>query len=163
MRLPHIVFANDNPVYRPLDEEDYMGAYRWRLEEPYSFVVNGYCVRIEAGFEWEPSIPRGFWNTFPPQDPDFCAPTLLHDWAGEAEVWSYRFNDRCFLASLKFRGVKRWKRAAMYVAVRVGGNRMHRKRKPHTPESVAHARSFCPKTAGLTQSPLWHNGTTVII
>lgn len=88
-------------------------------------------LRVPEGFRTDfASIPRGLWNLLPKLDRHLLA-AVLHDWLYSTALVPKPECDAIFLAAMAELGVSRWKRYAMYLAVRLCGLpawRAHRKR-----------------------------------
>ena len=83
---------------------------------------------IPVGFVFDgASIPPLFWRIIgKPKDPKFRYASCVHDWfcvhAALRHDYQLRvIGDAIFFDLLKKAGVKRWRRRAMYVAVRLHG------------------------------------------
>lgn len=83
-------------------------------------------IQIPEGFVFDgASIPQFCWSVIgAPFEPDFQIAACVHDWicerANEAHDYSARIQgDGIFFVLLSQAGVPRWKRAAMYLAVRL--------------------------------------------
>lgn len=123
----------------------------YMLQVPFVAEINGKEFTIPAGFVFDfASIPRIFWSFFLPDDPQYAAAALLHDWAYSGEWWPRDFNDRLFLAAMKFTRVPVWKRGCMYSAVRVGGGFTY---KEHSRGSVMRVRGLSGVVGD--SRPLW--------
>ena len=101
-----------------------------RLQVDFLVIINGKSHLIKAGFEFDmASTPWGFRNTFYPADPQYTCCALIHDLNCDGELWSREIGDKIFLAGMVTRGVPKWKRTMMYIAVRVGSGSFAMKQK----------------------------------
>lgn len=82
-------------------------------------------VTVPVGYETDgASIPRWCWPIIgPPIRSEYLIPSVVHDYlCDSAESYEHRvMADAAFFALLHRYGVPRWKRAAMYLAVRFYG------------------------------------------
>jgi hypothetical protein len=88
----------------------------------------GFCnhIAVPAGFTFDgASIPRFAWVVIgAPFEPDYQLAACVHDWICERsnELGNYEarvMGDALFFLLLARAGVPRWKRVAMYLAVRL--------------------------------------------
>ena len=102
----------------------------WRLKEDFVFEVleTGAIHKVPAGFTFNgASIPRVFWPIVGhPMEGSFLSASLLHDWccvkSKKAGKYTLRVaGDALFYHMLCEAGVPFWRRAAMYLAVRLQG------------------------------------------
>lgn len=150
MNLPKVEITIKYPDTKMTGKCD-DGRPLFTLQEPFPFAINGKWRIIPAGFEFDyASVPRGLWNTFPPDDPDYSAASLVHDWLYAGEYFPREFNDHVFLSLMRLSGVSAIKRALMFAAVRIGGAFTY---KDHTIKTVMAVRSLS-EISGETR-PLW--------
>jgi hypothetical protein len=95
----------------------------WRLTRQLDYEVgkvgSGLMISIPAGFVTDlATVPRVFWSLFPPDDPQYSAACVLHDYLCTYHGFNQRVADAFFLEALQLLGVPWWKRIAMYYAVR---------------------------------------------
>lgn len=75
-------------------------------------------VVVPTGFETDlASIPRIF-TPLVPIDGLHRAPAIVHDWLCRNPITSKKITDKVFLEAMKVCKVRRWRRWAMYCAVR---------------------------------------------
>ena len=104
-----------------MDGNEQGGRPEWRLLEDLWFRIDGLILTIPAGFLFDyASVPRGLWNTFPPIDPHYGPAALCHDWLCATELLPRREADTIFLDAMRYANVLSWKRALMWMAVRLG-------------------------------------------
>ena len=91
-----------------------------------------HSVEIPVGYRFDgASIPRFAWSVIgAPFDPSYCLAACVHDWYCEHshEIGDYQarvIGDAVFFAVLKKVGVPRWRRIAMYLAVRLNSWWLH--------------------------------------
>lgn len=86
-------------------------------------VIDGilHGVRVPQGFVTDfASIPRPFHVVFPKLGP-YNRPATLHDWLYCTGQTSKGVADLAFLSAMESCGAKRWRREAMYIAVKYFG------------------------------------------
>lgn len=111
----------------------FIGAGRWRLEQPYDYRDGDTVISIPAGFEFDlSSVPRLFWFLIAPFELSIAAP-LLHDFLyrfGERpppgsvtppRAYTRAEADRMFREIMRAEGVSAWRRVLAYAAVRLFG------------------------------------------
>ena len=118
-------------VVTPLDD-----GRRWRVDEPFEYwieeVGRGPRVVVEPGFITDfASVPRLFWNIFPPwgrygkaavvHDHLYQTLGLIIEQDGTEKHISRARCDRIFLEAMAVLGVPAWKRWVMWAGVRMGG------------------------------------------
>lgn len=82
---------------------------------------------VQAGFETDlASVPRLFWAWFPPNDPLYQAPAVVHDHLYRTHEVSRRDADGIFLRQMRELGVSWVRRRLIYLAVRAGGKAAYR-------------------------------------
>ena len=118
------VFAGERAVFESLPDG------RIKLTKPLHYAVwlqDGvrFRVTVPTGFVSDgASIPRPLWSFIgPPIGSSHLLPAVVHDYLCEqAATYSERvLGDAVFFALLKRHNVPYWKRAAMYLAVRLYG------------------------------------------
>ena len=67
------------------------------------------------------STPRLSWLWFPPSDPLYAAPAVIHDWLYETHRTSRKDADGIFLRQMRELGVSSVRRAIIYRTVRLFG------------------------------------------
>ena len=112
---------------RGLDTEK---SYAVLLSPLYFQVPGGPLIEIPAGLITDfASVPRIFWSVFPPYDPYYGAPAVLHDFGystqGTFELPGFKLPrsevDQLFLEAMTLQDTERWRRNLMYAAVRLFG------------------------------------------
>jgi hypothetical protein len=98
------------------------GRAMFRLENDLIFQQDstsmGLSVIVPAGFVTEfASVPRFLWFIFPPAGP-WNRATVIHDYLCETQSCSRFMADAVFREAMRELGVPRWRRIAMYWAVR---------------------------------------------
>lgn len=99
-----------------------------RLNRDFFFADSQHCddVCIPAGFVSDgASVPRLLWRVFPPFG-KYLEAAVVHDWfcvlgkRGESPIDSVAAA-KVFREAMEVCGVAKWRRLAMYWAVRIGG------------------------------------------
>lgn len=81
----------------------------------------GAIVLVPAGFITDlASVPRALWSVFPPHG-KYAKAAILHDYLYEHAINTKRYADNIFLEAMEVLGVPKWRRLAMYWAVRLFG------------------------------------------
>jgi hypothetical protein len=83
------------------------------------------------------SVPRIFWSIFPPYDPYYGAPAIVHDY-GYSTKGDFGLGlkltradvDRMFLMAMILQDTERWRRNILYAGVRLGGASTWNKERP---------------------------------
>lgn len=79
-------------------------------------------IAVPEGFITDfASVPRGVWNVLPPHDGQYRLAALFHDRLYEHHQMLRFQADLFFYEAMAYDDVPRWKRAAMYYAVRTCG------------------------------------------
>jgi hypothetical protein len=116
------------------------GRTLWRVQHHFHYFIDDVRYRVPIDYITDhASVPRAFWWLCPPADPKYAAASLIHDYCYSAELWTRKKNDLIFLAIMQYSGVRRWRRAIMYAAVRVGGGITYQ---DHTKKSIKHDRAL---------------------
>lgn len=108
-----------------------IGSYRYKLLEDISVNINpvdfyyfkdGGINNVPKGFITDGySVPRLFWNIFPPLGKDDrCA--ILHDYLYKVGAYNRKTCDKIFLEAMKQCKVHRWKCYIKYYMVRIFGH-----------------------------------------
>jgi len=94
---------------------------RARLARPFTITVDGYKIKIPAGFETDfASVPRIFWRIIPPWG-KYSKAAVIHDYLYSTQEVTRLRADKIFLSLMVELKVKKWKRRVMYRAVRMFG------------------------------------------
>ena len=117
-------------------ELEYLDGARWRIMAEFDYCLGKpdgpERVEIPSGFFTDfASIPRLFWNIFPPTG-SYGKAAVVHDWLYQHQTvvrhqpTSYRFvnrgeADRIFLEAMTVLSVGWWTRHIIYFGVRAGG------------------------------------------
>ena len=67
------------------------------------------------------SVPKIFWNLFPPVSGQYLEAAILHDALYKSQTLSRKESDKIFLRAMKYLKVNFFKRYVMYFAVRLFG------------------------------------------
>ena len=118
--------------YDPLEVE-YIDGRRWKVTAEFDYHlgdVNGLeTVHVPSGFVTDfASIPRLFWNLFPPTG-SYGKAAVIHDWLYQKRIvrnGCYRFVERAeadaiFREAMRVLGVSWFTRQSLYLGVRAGG------------------------------------------
>ena len=110
-----------------------MGSAAARVINPLRFESNGHRLYVPARFVTDhASVPRLFWNIFPPVDPRWSRAAVVHDYGYRFGAYPIeggnflRFGtragvDNLFLAAMEADGAGWLARHTLYRAVRMGG------------------------------------------
>ena len=91
---------------------------RVELVRPYTVKLDDTIFRIPKGFVTDfASVPRAFWRIVPPWGRYFPA-AVVHDYLYSVQDRPREAADKVFLLILKALNIPRWRRWAMYLAVR---------------------------------------------
>lgn len=99
--------------------------YRWELLVEFDYHVGAYpslaVIRVPVGTITDlASVPRILWAIFPPHG-QYAKAAIVHDYLYEHAIGTKVWADRVFLEAMTVLGVARWRRVAMYWAVRLFG------------------------------------------
>ena len=94
----------------------------WELVEPLRYMTSGgRIIEVPAGFVCDlasiPAIARPLF----PVNGEWTEAAVVHDWLYDSQIGTRKEADRIFLEAMTELGVSRWRRRAMYSAVRIGG------------------------------------------
>jgi len=106
----------------PLHLEPLEDGRRWRLVSEFVYAVgdenSAWRITVPAGFVTDfASVPRVFWGLMPPWD-QYGKAAVLHDYLYSTGSVSRLVADAVFLEAMAVLCVPRWKRVAIYSAVR---------------------------------------------
>lgn len=108
----------------PLDE--YTGGRRYcRLLDKFRYEVgkrfSGLVIEVPAGYRTDfASIPRFFQRLFPAFG-QYAEAAVIHDYCYDTKLVSRPVADAILWEAMGAKNVPAWKKAAIYLAVRVGG------------------------------------------
>lgn len=93
----------------------------WKLTRPLEYQGNTDTFHVPAGFETDfASVPRAFWNAFPPYG-KYTKAAVLHDYFYATQPISRKDADGIFRRTMKELGVGWLRRRTMYRMVRMFG------------------------------------------
>ena len=99
-----------------------VGERLWQVERSFSYYIGKEEIEyviVPQGFLTDfASVPKGFWNIFPP-DGEYTQAAVLHDFCCTTNSFPQLKTDRIFYEAMGVLGVPKWKRIIMYCAVRV--------------------------------------------
>jgi len=102
---------------------------RFLLKEPFRLLTSFHqhqVITIKPGLVTDfASVPRIFWNLFPPHTYEVRGPALVHDALYQFNVVPRKTADKLFYKHLRSRGTSKLKAWAMYQAVRLGGKKAY--------------------------------------
>lgn len=115
----------------------------WLLEDDlvYPLIDNAYeIIKIKSGFITDlASIPRIFWNIYPPYDPSYRSAAIIHDGLYGSHMFDRKRCDDILFQAMKQLGCSFYKRNLIYYNVRMfGGTAWNSK----TKESMLDARQY---------------------
>ena len=100
------------------------GSYDFRLVENFEYYITdeqGEKITVPKGFVTDfASVPRIFWNIFPPIG-RYTKACIIHDYMYDNAIKTKKEADLIFYQAMDVLGVPKWKRLVMYWAVRVFG------------------------------------------
>lgn len=98
--------------------------YLWKMFQPFAFYLtedNSDIIVVPAGFVTDlASVPRVFWSLMPP-DGKYAKAAIIHDYLYDNGLRTKKQADLIFLDAMRVLNVPRWKRAILYLAVRLFG------------------------------------------
>ena len=104
---------------------DLLDQNKWKLQKSFEYHVGCYpskeIIVVPAGFITDfASVPRIFWNIFPPAG-RYGKAAIIHDWCYQTAFQNRRRSDEIFLEGMKVLKVKKWKYKIIYYSVRLFG------------------------------------------
>lgn len=104
--------------------------FKWKLLEPFEYHVGSYpsneVITVPAGFVTDlASIPRLFWNIFPPYD-KYAKAAIIHDYLYVNSINTKKYADNIFLEAMTVLGVETWRKYIIYWAVVLFGKGKYR-------------------------------------
>jgi hypothetical protein len=101
------------------------GRYSFELLAPFEFHVGDYpsdeVIRVPAGFVTDlASVPRVLWSILPPHG-RYAKAAIVHDYLYAQAIGTKAEADSIFNEAMAVLGVPKWRRRAMYAAVRLFG------------------------------------------
>jgi len=121
-----MLMTDVTPDYPTLKQ---LGPKEWESLEEVEWSAHGFEGIVPVGFVTDgASTPRVLWALFPPLD-KYSMAALVHDYLYQNNSFGRKACDKVFLELMVHLDVARWKRQAMYRAVRLGGWRPYKKYK----------------------------------
>ena len=125
-----------------------LDSYKWRLAEPFEYyteiitdtlelkglftpdgIAAVHVVNVPIGYVTDlTSVPRLLWSIFPPNG-RYAKAAIVHDYLYSNAIATKAFADDVFLEAMTVLDVPRWRRVAMYWAVRLFGRGAYNKDK----------------------------------
>jgi hypothetical protein len=101
------------------------GHYTWELLAPFEYHVGNYpserVICVPAGTVTDlASVPRVLWAIFPPHG-KYAKAAIVHDYLYAQAIGTKAEADSIFNEAMAVLGVPKWRRRAMYAAVRLFG------------------------------------------
>lgn len=115
------------------------GRSLWGLQRPMAYETgadHGHRITVPAGFVTDlASVPRLVWSFYPPDGP-WVKAAVVHDflydtngdgrwwdkdWIAPARTFTRAEADDILLEGMRDRGIGRWERTVLWLAVRLGG------------------------------------------
>jgi hypothetical protein len=98
----------------------------WTLLEEFEYYMDDDptkdIIKIDAGFITDfASVPRIFWNIYPPYDPHYGKAAVIHDGLYAAKIFKRSKSDKILKEAMKVLGASWITRHIIWLAVRVGG------------------------------------------
>ena len=123
-----------------ITERDMSKDFSWILHEPLIWEDEKYNIMVKEGFDFDyASIPTIITNLLPKNGQEYDRAACLHDALYASEYFERKVCDDIFLEAMESDGVPRFKRLAMYYAVRMFGGSVW---KGHKREEVNDYRRF---------------------
>jgi hypothetical protein len=99
-----------------------LGNYTWELLAEFEYHVGKYpsehVIRVPVGTVTDlASVPRLLWVIFPPHG-KYAKAAIVHDYLYAQAIGTKDEADRIFYEAMGVLGVPKWRRRAMYAAVR---------------------------------------------
>jgi hypothetical protein len=96
----------------------------WELIAPFEYHIGSEdskeTIKIKAGFTTDfASVPRIFWNIFPPFEPSYGKAAVIHDALYSNKYFTRKRSDEILLEGMKVLGASRFTQYAIYWAVRL--------------------------------------------
>ena len=89
---------------------------------PLRATIDQQMIIVPKGFKTDlASIPRVFWNILPPQQANFIAPAVLHDYLYETKNMKRKKADDILYSALRESGAKFITASIIWLAVRLFG------------------------------------------
>ncbi len=115
-RSVHQIQFQNKPCLEPLDGFQYQTCANLNVK------IDGHLIVIPKGFQTDlASIPRIFWNILPPQQANFVAPAILHDYFYSTGTGKRIDADAILYASLRQQGAMWITANIIWLGVRLGG------------------------------------------
>lgn len=125
----------------PLNVQQIANSDSWMLLRDLRYYIDtpeGEAVHVKAEFVTDfASIPQPFWSVIGHPAGRYAAAAVVHDHLyrihtiqtadGESRICKRAEADRIFSQAMAVLGVARWRRKAMWAAVRVGGRAAYRR------------------------------------
>ena len=123
-----------------ITERDMSKDFSWILHEPLIWEDEKYNIMVKEGFDFDyASIPTIITNLLPKNGQEYDRAACLHDALYASEYFERKVCDDIFLEAMESEGVSRFKRLAMYYAVRMFGGSVW---KGHNQDEVNDYRRF---------------------
>lgn len=96
------------------------GFKTWEVAKDFNVSINNFKVKVPKGFRTDlASIPRIFWNIFPPFG-RYTQAAVVHDYLYRIQH-NRKQADKIFYDLMIEYGTRKWKAKIMYLAVRIFG------------------------------------------
>lgn len=107
-----------------------IGHYKFKLLEDIQINIGSNLItKVPTGYITDGyTIPRIFWNIFPPVGKDDKS-AILHSYLYSRAIFKRKFCDEIFLESMKQNHVNRWVAYTKYFFVRIFGHSYYNKAK----------------------------------
>lgn len=115
-RANHSIIFSDEPAISPVID------FTYELDKNFEVQIDGEDYIVPMGFKTDlASIPRFLWSILPPQQADYVAPAILHDFFYETGLVNRRLADSILFCYLRRNGVGVFVSNLMWIAVRLFG------------------------------------------
>jgi len=112
--------------FNPLDIRDNDDG-TWVILHDFDYDIGelgGEKIIVKSGFPTDfASTPRFLWRIFPPYDPLYRKPAVIHDWLYAKQDYDKAIADAIFLEAMKVRGVGYFRRYCVYWGVHAFGSK----------------------------------------
>lgn len=116
IRPVHTIKFENKPCLEPLEGFNYQTCADLNVK------IDGYPLTVPKGFETDlASIPRFLWAILPPQQANFVAPAILHDYFYIMGAGKRSDADAILYASLRQQGAMWLTANIIWLGVRLGG------------------------------------------
>jgi len=111
------MFLNDLIVKRVVGVKN-----TWIVQQPLIYQKINLCIKVPKGFIFDfASVPKLFWNIFPPNGGRYDRAACLHDWLYATHIYTKSESDYIFYIAMLDDKTPKWKAKLFYWAVKLFG------------------------------------------